>query len=82
MKNLVRILSSMPIKLGVVYKWKLMYQIQNPEKEIKELKKPNLACVSLSRFKHLYTIRLVEFLHFKFIIRMKNKERLKVLGGR
>lgn len=45
MKNLVRILSPMLIKLRAAHKWKFTYHIQNPEKKVKEFEKPKFACV-------------------------------------
>lgn len=82
MKNVTRILPSTPIKLRVVHKRQFIYHIQNSEKKkVKEFERPNFACASLSRFTHFDCLKLVQCLHFKFIIRIKSKVRWKVGAG-
>lgn len=51
------------------------------KKKLKALEKPNFVCVLLSRFVYFDYLRLVQFLYFKFIIRIKNKVRWKVGWG-
>lgn len=81
MKNVIRILPSTPIKLRVAHKRQFYIIYRTQKKKVKEFERPNFACASLSRFTHFDCLKLVQCLHFKFIIRIKSKVRWKVGAG-
>lgn len=56
--------------------------IESSKKNVKEFEKPNFfKHVSFLRFMYLEYLRLIQFLYFKFIFRIKNKVRWEVGAG-
>lgn len=68
------------LTLGVAHQTIHLSHTEFRKKEVKKFEKPNFAYVSLSSFMYFDYLRLIQFLHFKFIMRIKSKVRMESRG--